>query len=193
MIAYLSGKIMFITPTELIIDVNGVGYKIYIPISTYEKIAHSTSASLFIHTILKDDSINLYGFFTQQERQIFEMLISVNGIGPKVALSILSGISVESLILAISKSDTDRLVSIPGIGKKTVDRMILELKNKIFSISPHLPDTQKNNLIQEAIAALVTLGYSQKKSEKIIDDIVKENSSITLEELIKTALKEINS
>jgi Holliday junction DNA helicase RuvA len=192
MIGYLSGKIISIKPTQLLLDVNGVGYQISISISTFEKISESSSVSLFIHTHVREDALNLFGFYSEEEKEMFEMLISISGIGPKVALSILSGISVDDLSDAILRGDVGRLISIPGVGKKTAERIVLELKSKVSDFETSFTKTTDYSIRQQAISALVTLGYNQKNSEKIVRDLLTANPNLSLEEIIKKALTEFN-
>ena len=192
MIGYLSGKIISSKPTKITLDVSGVGYVVNISINTFEKISDKESANLFIHTNVKEDSISLFGFYNESEKDMFELLISVNGIGPKLAISILSGILVDELRHAIMDGDISRIVSIPGIGRKTAERLVLELKSKITSVSSEegakIPFSIKN----EAIAALTTLGYNLKQSEKSVRDIISADPNVTLEDLIKKALGSLN-
>lgn len=131
MIGYLKGKIISAKPTQIILEVNGVGYLVNISISTFEKISDQNEISLFIHTHVREDALSLYGFYTEAEKEMFELLISISGIGPKVALSILSGISVDELQNAIQTENVSRLVSVPGVGRKTAERVVLELKSKV--------------------------------------------------------------
>ena len=190
MIGYLSGKIISSKPTSITLDVNGVGYVVNISINTFEKISDKSSVSLFIHTNVKEDSISLFGFYNESEREMFELLISVNGIGPKLALSILSGIQVDELKHAIISGDVSKIVSVPGIGRKTADRLMLELKSKVGSVTADeaLPYSIKN----EAIAALTTLGYNSKQAEKSVRDILSTDPKATLEDLIKKALSNLS-
>jgi Holliday junction DNA helicase RuvA len=192
MIGYLSGKIISLKPTRITLDVSGVGYVVNISINTFEQISDKDSADLFIHTNVREDSITLFGFYTETEKEMFELLISVNGIGPKLAISILSGILVDELRRAIMSGDMSRIVSIPGIGRKTAERLVLELKTKISSVSseeePKIPFSIKN----EAIAALTTLGYNLKQAEKCVRDIISADPNVTLEDLIKKALGSLN-
>ena len=130
MIGFLSGKIISSKPTKILLDVNGVGYVVFISINTFEVISNKEKVSLNIHTHVTEDSITLYGFHDESEKEIFELLISISGIGPKLALGVLSGIQTEDLKEAILNGDVSRMVAIPGIGKKTADRLILELRSK---------------------------------------------------------------
>ncbi|HZW39987.1 MAG: Holliday junction branch migration protein RuvA [Syntrophothermus sp.] len=187
MIAYLKGKVHSLKPTHLIIDVNGVGYSVNISLNTYEFISDAKEVELYIFTNVKEDSITLFGFHSESEKKMFELLISVNGIGPKSALSILSGIKIDDLKTAIALSDISRIVAVPGIGKKTAERLVLELKSKIDSVQGEttLIAYDKKN---EAIAALTTLGYNIKQAEKVIQDVLSTSPNLPLEELLKKAL-----
>ena len=128
MIGYLTGKIISRKPTRILLDVNGVGYTVNISINTFEKISDKEAISLFIHTSVKEDSITLFGFFTEPEKQMFELLISVTGIGPKLAQSILSGIQTDDLKDAIQRGDVSRIIAVPGIGRKTGERLNSRIK-----------------------------------------------------------------
>lgn len=191
MIGYLTGKIISSKPTQILLDVNGVGYSVNISISTFEKISEKEIVSLFIHTSVKEDSITLFGFFTQSEKEMFELLISISGIGPKLGLNILSGISVDDLRFAISNGNVSRLIAIPGIGRKTAERVVLELRNKIDSIKPE-GSFIETSIKDEAIGALSTLGYQRQISEKVVRDLLTENANYSLEELIRKALAGLN-
>jgi holliday junction DNA helicase RuvA len=192
MIGFLKGNLISAKPTQLLIDVNGVGYLCNISINTFEKISNQKIVSLFIHTHVKEDSITLFGFYTESEKTMFELLISVSGVGPKIALSILSGIQIDDLKDAILYADSTRISAVPGIGRKTAERLILELKNKVDMVKedggPEVPISLKN----EAIMALSTLGYSIKLADKVIRDILLTEPNAPLEELIKKALSFLN-
>lgn len=192
MIGHLTGKIIAAKPTELLLDVNGVGYQIRISINTFEMISAKDVVSLFVHTHVKEDAIILFGFYTEAEKEMFELLITINGVGPKSALSLLSGISTDELKQAITSGNTERIIAVPGIGRKTAERLILELKNKARDIkeegtAPITPSLQK-----EAVAALTTLGYNIASSEKAVNKILSELPDCSLEELIKRSLQELN-
>ncbi|MFN3873935.1 MAG: Holliday junction branch migration protein RuvA [Ignavibacterium sp.] len=192
MIGYLKGKIISAKPTQIILDVNGVGYLVNISISTFEKISEQNEISLFIHTHVREDALSLYGFYTEAEKEMFELLISISGIGPKVALSILSGISVDELQNAIQTENVSRLVSVPGVGRKTAERVVLELKSKVGFIETTVSKGIDYTVKQEAVLALTTLGYNQKVAEKVVRDLLTESPSITLEDLIRKSLSELN-
>jgi len=190
-IGYLTGKIISAKPTQVLIDVNGVGYTVSISIITFEKISGKETASLHIYTHVKEDSISLYGFFREAEKDMFEILISVSGVGPKSALGLLSGISVENLKHAIIEENVSRIVAVPGIGRKTAERLILELKSKVGEIEEGEVSAHSSNK-QEAISALTTLGYNIKFAEKAVLKILSAEPDCGLEDLIKKSLSELN-
>ena len=192
MIGFLSGKIISLKPTKILLDVNGVGYVVFISINTFEVISNKEKVSLNIHTHVKEDSITLYGFHNESEKDIFELLISISGIGPKLALGVLSGIQTEDLKEAILNGDVSRMVAIPGIGKKTADRLILELRSKVGEVSVEGWRTVPHGGKQEAVSALTTLGYNYATAEKVVRQILSSSPDCTLEELIKSSLSELN-
>lgn len=192
MIGYLTGKIISAKPTQILLDVNGVGYDIRISINTFERISGKEKVSLYIHTNVKEDSITLFGFYSEAEKEMFELLISISGVGPKSALSLLSGISTDDLKQAIITSNVERMVAVPGIGRKTAERLILELKNKVRDIKEEGISSTKPSMQKEAISALTTLGYNLSSSEKAVHKILSELPECSLEELIKKSLKELN-
>lgn len=190
MIGYLKGKVISSKPTQLIIDANGVGYLVNISINTFDKISEKEIVSLYIHTQVKEDSITLFGFYSESEKEMFELLVSISGIGPKIALSILSGIQVDDLKNAIQAGDVSRIVAIPGIGRKTAERLVLELRTKVDKITAE-GETVTYSMKNEAIAALTTLGYNFNVSEKAVREILVNNPQTSLEELIKSALNQL--
>lgn len=192
MIGYLTGKIISSKPTHILLDVNGVGYSINITINTFEKISQREDVKLYIHTNVKEDSISLYGFYEEYEKEMFELLISISGIGPKLALSLLSGIEAGELKEAISTGDLTRIVATPGIGRKTAERLILELNGKVSAISENSEVSPDQGVKKEAISALTTLGYNFTISEKTVRKILSTSPEITLEELIKKSLSHLN-
>lgn len=192
MIGYLKGIIIKSKPTQLLLDVNGVGYAVNISINTFDKVSQKKGVTLFIHTSVKEDSITLYGFYTEYEKEMFELLISVSGIGPKLAVSVLSGIEAGELKEAIGIGDVSRIVAIPGIGRKTAERLILELKGKVSTISEITEVPGDKGIKNEAISALTTLGYNFATAEKAVREILSSLPDVTLEELIKKSLSRIN-
>jgi len=195
MIGYLKGKVLSKKPTKLLIDVNGVGYLVNISISTFEKIAEMEEVSLYTYLAVRESALDLFGFYSIAEKEMFEILIGVNGIGPKSAQGILSGIQIADLKEAVRTGNISRLVSIPGIGKKTAERMLIELRDKVDSVT----DTGENivrgssSVRGDAITALVNLGYNQKIAERIVQAVLDKNSNSSIEDLIKNALSALNS
>ena len=192
MIGYLTGKIISAKPTQILLDVSGVGYEVRISINTFERLSGKETISLFIHTHVKEDAITLFGFYSEAEKEMFELLISISGVGPKSALSLLSGISTDDLKQAIITSNVERMIAVPGIGRKTAERLILELKNKVRDIKEEGLTPTKPSLQKEAVAALATLGYNLASSEKVVNKILSEMPDSSLEELIKRSLQELN-
>lgn len=195
MIALLSGKIFSKTINKVILDVNGVGYEINIPLSTYDKLGEAGDfVALQIYTHITENSISLFGFLTEKEKKYFLMLIPVNKIGPKVAMSVLSFYSFEAFSnYIISESITD-ISKIPGIGKKTAERLVLELKEKIGKLEIDISQQEQfgmsDNLScsNDALSALVQLGFSQKEAVISVNKVLKENQNLSVEDIIKEAL-----
>ncbi len=193
MIGYLRGVIRSPKPGQVILDVNGAGYLVNISFATFEAISKHKEAELFIYTSVREDAIVLFGFSEETEKAMFELLITVNGIGPKLALNVLSGIRVAELQKAIARGDLQTIVSIPGIGKKTAERLVLELKGKM-DIGASVPTLgiKERSVRSEAGTALVGLGYNQKTAEKMVSDILDTNPDISIEELLKQSLRKLS-
>ncbi len=194
MIAFIKGKVFEITPTYIIVNNNDIGYFIRISLNTYSKI--DPSKPVFLHTeqIVREDANLLFGFFEVLEKEIFKLLISVSGIGPNTALVILSSMDANEVQQVIANEDVVRLKSVKGIGPKTAQRAIIELKDKIlktYDISPETGSRIASPIKEEALSALEALGYPKKRSEKLVDAIIKENPEISLENTIKLALKRL--
>ena len=195
MIAYIKGKLAHKDPTFVILDINGVGYFIKISLNTFGKIKDLSEVKLHTHQVIKEDSHSLYGFFDELEKELFVHLISVSGIGPSTAIMLTSSLSVDEIKKAIVNGDVATIQRIKGIGNKTAQRVIIELKDKLVKEgveiqSGVLVSEGYNTLRNEALTALITLGISKNIAEKSLDSILKNNSNnITLEELIKEALK----
>jgi len=195
MIALLTGKIAHKSPDSIILDVNGVGYLVQIPFSTYYALpAEGHSVSLQIHTSVKEDAINLYGFQTLQEKELFQLLIGVSGVGPKLANSILSNSEPHELGDSLLRGDLARLSAIPGIGKKTAERLILELKEKVtkLGLAQHAqeaaPKTGKQDVRDDVLSALLNLGYKESVVQKALNEIrIAEDAGV--EAVLKQALK----
>ena len=193
MIATLTGRLTRKSADYLIVDVSGVGYQVAVPLSTYYQVPEAGGdVSLHIHTHLREDSLSLFGFLTEAEKEMFLLLIGVSGIGPKLALAVLSSLSVQELSNAIQTSDDSRLCSIPGIGKKTAGRMVLELKDKIqraaLALAPApLPGSSSD--VEDAVSALVNLGYKKPPAEEAVKKAQRAGTCRTVEELIREALQ----
>jgi len=193
MIGKLKGDVEDLKPTEMILDVKGVGYELTIPFSTYEKIQNEKSVSLFIHTIHKEDQFRLFGFYTKIEKDIFKSLIHVSGIGPAMAISVLSGITPERLIEAIKSQNPLLLTKIPGIGKTKAEKLVFELKRKLPLLERIAgPANETPSKTSDAVEALVALGFDENKSVKCVNEITISRGEIGIEEIIKEALKLIS-
>jgi Holliday junction DNA helicase RuvA len=194
MIASISGKLKRKGTDYLIVDVSGVGYQVHVPLSTYCGIPEKgDDVSLHIHTHLREDSLSLFGFLTEAEKDMFLLLTGVSGIGPKLALAILSSLSVGDLSGAIRTSDDAKLCAIPGIGKKTAARMVLELKDKIQHLIPSSAEfspaaTAGTGDVEDVTSALVGLGYKKLLAEETVRKIRDSRPGLAIEELIREAL-----
>jgi holliday junction DNA helicase RuvA len=195
MIAYIDGKLTLKDPTYVIIDVSGVGYQIKISLSTYSALPDGERCKLHTYLHIKEDAHTLYGFATAAEKETFLHLISISGVGPNTGLMILSSLSVDEVQQAIVREDVRTIQHVKGIGAKTAQRIILELKDKIkketmIAGSASIPAAAHNTARAEALSALVTLGFAKNVAEKTLDAIIKrEDRSLSVEELIKFALK----
>lgn len=196
LIAYLEGKLIEKNPTHLILEVNGVGYSISIPVSSYANIGEvGEIVKVLTYQHVREDELKLYGFSSHQERDLFELLISVNGVGPRVALGILSSISVEDFQRSVLAEDLDVLTHISGVGKKTAQRLIVELKEKLgkvdLGVDKGLAVKERiDTSVEEAVLALVSLGYNKLDARKAVQKVSSESEeSLPIEELIKRALK----
>ncbi len=187
MIAYLRGKLIQKDPARVIVDVNGVGYEIFVPLTTFTSLPDTgVEVAIDVHTHVREDIIALYGFSTRRERSIFEKLMTISGIGPKLAVTILSGGSVEDLVGAIKRSDLGRLTAIPGVGKKTAERIILELKDKLqdFVESPQRPAVE-----MDVLSALENLGYGRPFAESALRRAADGDGNAAFDVLFKRALQ----
>jgi Holliday junction DNA helicase RuvA len=199
MIAFLTGRLAFKAPTHLTLDVQGVGYEVHIPLSTYYALPNLDDVTaLNIHTHLREDAIQLFGFLSQSEKDSFLLLTSVSGIGPKLALSVLSSLSVTDLVHAIQAEDVEKLATVPGIGKKSAGRIALELKDKVGKIhGPHPRATaadapEPDGPYEDALSALVNLGYRAQDAKEALKRVTKASTeSLALKELIRRGLKEL--
>jgi Holliday junction DNA helicase RuvA len=193
MITHIQGRLIEKNPTDVVIDCNGVGYFINISLHTFSELPTSENVKLFTHLLVREDAHTLYGFSSVEEREIFRLLISVSGVGASTARAMLSSLAPEQIQDAIAINDIATIQSVKGIGAKTAQRLVLDLKDKILkvhglsSISAGSSNTNKN----EALSALETLGFVRKQSEKVVDVIVKENPQASVEMIIKQALKNL--
>ena len=192
MISFIRGKKIHIDPAKIIIEVNGIGYDINISLRTYSKLKDGSEVFIYTHLNVKEDSLTLYGFNSESERNTFLSLLSINGVGPSTAIMILSSLSANELKKAIISSDTNKIKSVKGIGLKTAERIILELKDKVTFDDLNQDkfyDDIDNTIKDEALSALSSLGISKNIVEKHINDILDRNNDISLEDLIKEVLK----
>jgi holliday junction DNA helicase RuvA len=193
MIAHLEGKLTEKTPTEVIIDCGGVGYQINISLHTYSLLPTTDHIKLYTYVQIKEDAHTLFGFVEKSEREIFKMLLSVSGIGASIARTMLSSIEPKQIIQAIGSGDLGTIQSIKGIGVKTAQRVILDLKDKVLKLYDldELSMVQNNTNKDEALSALEVLGFVRRISEKIVEKIVRENPTASAEFIIKQALKNL--
>ncbi len=197
MIASLSGVLVAKSPASLIVDVHGVGYQVWVPLCTFYRLPDEKAAvTLHIHTHVREDALQLYGFLTMPEKDLFLMVTGISGIGPKLALNILSGMEMNELTAAIRAGQVERLQAIPGVGPKTAGRLVLELREKIAPLAAGAPpaaqDAEPHQTGEEALSALVNLGYSRLAAKKVLDPILEASPrDIALSALIREALKQL--
>ncbi|RMD94124.1 MAG: Holliday junction branch migration protein RuvA [Calditrichaeota bacterium] len=198
MISQLRGVIVEKNPTKITLDVHGVGYELLIPVSTYEKLGNTgEQAKLLTYLHVREDTLQLYGFASQKERWMFANLISVSGIGPKLALSILSGCELENLRQFIAQGDVAALTKLSGVGRKTAQRLITELQEKLggqLAETPGLTEVAmhaSDSKYQEAIQALQSLGYDRNSATRAIQKVLQHEKDLSVEELVKKALQKI--
>ena len=195
MIGSLIGLIKDKKPSLVLLEVNGVGYEVHIPLSTSFQLPNNGESTFILtHLVIRDDQHTLYGFATEEERKLFRTLIKISGVGAKMALTILSGINVNGFVQSVINGDVDTLVHLPGIGKKTAERLIVEMKDKIQDVSDNTELTgyaaSDNNMLLEARNALGNLGYKSSEAKKILDKI--DTTGLEVEELLRQALKSLN-
>ena len=193
MIAHIQGKLVEKTPTEVVIDCNGVGYHVNISLHTFSLLPESDHLKLFTFLQIKEDAHTLFGFVEKAERELFKVLLSVSGVGASTARTMLSSIAPQQVIQAIASGDVGTVQSIKGIGAKTAQRIILDLKDKVLKIYnlEEVSLSQSNTNKDEALSALEVLGFVRKSAEKVVDKIVKENTDASVETIIKLALKNL--
>ena len=199
MIASLTGQLAFKAPTHLVLDVHGVGYEVLIPLSTYYGLPNlGESTSLSVHTHVREDAIQLFGFLTSQEKDAFVLLTSVSGVGPKLGLSLLSALPVTALVLAIQSGDVEKLTTVPGIGTKSAGRLVLELKDKVEKLHTGAASAREglrqgqDATFDDALSALVNLGYRPQDAKEALKQVKTSNAeSIVLKDMIRESLKEL--
>lgn len=196
MIARLQGRLLEVAPDHLVLGVGGVGYSVHIPLSTYyevNKLAPEAEATLHVHTHVRDDALQLYGFWSRGERAIFERLIAVSGIGPRLAQTILSGMPADELVQALAASDVRRLVAIPGVGKKTAERMVLELKDKVRELAVEPVAQALGAPVEgELTDALVNLGYRRGQAEKAVAKVLTDHADAPFADQLKACLRQLS-
>ena len=197
MIGLLRGRIADKQPNILIVDVQGVGYEVHVPLSTfYEAGDTGAEISLRIYTHVREDALQLYGFLTELERRLFEKLIGISGIGPKLAIAVLSGMDPRELMTSVQRGDVARLTGIPGVGKKTSERIVLELRDRLAQLpggapADSAPSNGADRVRSDLLSALQNLGYHRPQAEKAIDATLQTMSSPTFEQALKAALREL--
>jgi len=193
MIGRLTGRLASKSPDHVLLDVGGVGYLVHIPLSTFYELPDMESpASLWVHTHVREDTLALYGFLTERERSLFLLLLGVAGIGPRVALTVLSGIPPAELAVALRNQDVRRLVAIPGVGKKTAERMVLELAEKAASFAAEAaPEASAAVAAEDVISALVNLGYRKGEAEKAVEGVARAGAPEEFGDYLKFALKKL--
>lgn len=196
MIAHLRGKLLSKRPNRVVIEAGGVGYEVFIPVSTFYDLGEvATEVSLQIYSYVRQESFSLYGFRTEREKNLFEKLLSVSGIGPKLAVTILSGLEVEVLIPAIRNGEVATLVHVPGVGRKTAERLVLELKDKLADVVPEsvgrqqAPVAKPETVEDEVLSALINLGYARPAAENALSDVQAQGADGDFEELLRGSLR----
>lgn len=196
MIAHISGTLAQKIPGEVVVDVAGVGYQIFIPLNVFYRLPEiGAPLSLQIYTHVREDALQLFGFQDLGDKQLFLLLLGVSGIGPKLAVNILSGIATDELSRALKEGDQLRLMAIPGVGRKLAERMIVELKDKLSTFAPIGPETAKieggSQLLSDAVSALVNLGYKRPEAEKIVREVLRRGER-SLENVLKESLRRVS-
>ncbi|MEJ5361509.1 MAG: Holliday junction branch migration protein RuvA [Spirochaetota bacterium] len=194
MISFLKGNILSCKPTRVVLDVQGVGYEIHIPLSTYEKISTATSTELFIHMVVRENAISLYGFNSEEEQQIFSLLLTISGIGPSIAISILSSMTPQQILSAVKNDQITAFKTIPGIGQSKSEKIIFELKRKLKKLDTILSqESAITPYIKDAIDALVSLGFDEKQASSTVSSVIAQHPEINnIETIIRLSLKQLS-
>ena len=197
MIGQLRGRLTDKRPNQILVDVGGVGYLVQVPLSTFASLGElHTEVTLLIHTHVREDAFSLYGFLSSREKHFFEMLLSASGVGPSLALKILSGMSVEELVPAIRGGDLARLTRIPGVGRKTAERMVVELKDKLESVaieSAKPAAASPAGVEADVVSALINLGYDGRAAETAVSEAKQEVGTSSLEKLLRASLQSLSA
>jgi holliday junction DNA helicase RuvA len=197
MIGQLRGRLTDKRPNQVLVDVGGVGYIVQIPLSTFSTLGElHTEVTLLIHTHVREDTLSLYGFLSSREKHLFEMLLSASGVGPSLALKILSGMSVEELVPAIRGSDLARLTKIPGVGRKTAERIVVELKDKLDAVTVEVERPAASSpagIDADIVSALVNLGYEARAAEGAVADARRETAEPNFEKLLRASLQSLSA
>ncbi len=193
MITHIQGRLVEKNPTDIVLDCNGIGYSINISLHTFSQLPNDENVKLFTHLQVRDDSHTLYGFSSKVEREIFRLLISVSGVGASIARTMLSSLSPEQVMEAIAHNDLVTIQSVKGIGSKTAQRVVLDLKDKILKVYglDDVSSVRSNTNKIEALSALETLGFARKQAEKACDTVIKQDPDASVETIIKQALKNL--
>ena len=198
MIAFLRGRVLDKQPNRLIVDVQGVGYELHVPLSTFYEVGDAgADVTLRVHTHVREDALQLYGFLTVLEQQVFERLIAISGIGPRLAIAVLSGIDPRELVGAVQRGDVARLTAIPGIGRKTAERIVLELRDRLqrLDVVPGAdagtPASAEDRLRDDLVSALVNLGYHRPQAEHAVKSTLASNPDASFEHALKQSLRSL--
>lgn len=199
MIAQIRGHLIHKSPGLIIVETNGIGYQLFVSLSTFYDLPE-TQQNVVLHTYthVREDLLQLYGFSTPLEKELFQLLIGVSGIGPKLAINILSGISPSELVRSLSAGDMARLVSIPGVGRKTAERMLLDLQEKAHKVQtrgalPRIDLRPADGITEDVVSALVNLGYKKNQAEKAVERVLRQAPEITLEKALRESLKVLSA
>lgn len=198
MIAFLRGRVLSKQPNRVVVDVAGVGYEVYVPLSTFYEVGDDgADVALRVHLHTREDTLQLYGFLTDLEKQLFERLIGISGVGPKLAIAVLSGMEPRDLLAAVRRGDVVKLTGIPGVGKKTAERIVLELKDRLAKLvapddaGKEPTETAGDRLRADLTSALQNLGYHRPHAEKAIDATLAATPEATFEDALRHALREL--
>jgi len=195
MIAQIRGHLIQKNPGSIIVEANGIGYQLFVSLTTFYELPEAEQAvKIHTHTHVREDLLQLYGFSTVLEKELFQILISVSGIGPKLALNILSGISPQELVRSLGSGDIARLLTIPGVGRKTAERMVLDLREKARGIEskltfPRMDRPPAEGMVEDVVSALVNLGYKKSQAEKTVESVLRQGLEMSLEKLLKASLR----